>query len=122
MRNEYESVLPGIGQPVPQAIQAVAQAEARQLAARIQHAARSAAQALLAMQAAPGYWSGHLTADTTLESDFVLLELWLHPPEDDGAWEPPSQRKLDKAVRSILDRQVADGVLNLHTGWTTHFH
>ncbi len=27
-----------------------------------------------------GYWWADLTADTTLESDFILLELWRHPP------------------------------------------
>ena len=25
---------------------------------------------------------GELTADTTLESDYILLQLWLHPPRE----------------------------------------
>ena len=36
---------------------------------------------LLSRQSHEGYWWADLTADSTLESDFVLLQLWLHPPE-----------------------------------------
>ncbi|MEJ7609168.1 MAG: hypothetical protein WKF37_23570 [Bryobacteraceae bacterium] len=31
------------------------------------------------MQRPEGYWWADLTADTTLESDWILLQLWLHP-------------------------------------------
>ncbi len=31
-----------------------------------------------------GFWCGELTADTTLESDYILLQLWLHQPDEDG--------------------------------------
>ena len=38
-----------------------------------------------------GFWCGELTADTTLESDYILLQLCLHQPED-HAWNPPTSR------------------------------
>ena len=56
---------------------------------------------------------GELTADTTLESDFVLLELWRHPPQD-GVWNPPTRGLINKAVRSILARQLPDGGFNIY--------
>ena len=43
-----------------------------------------AADFLLSRQDARGFWWGDLTADSTLESDFILLELWRHPPGLDG--------------------------------------
>ena len=56
---------------------------ARSSAAEATEAAARAAGALLQQQAAEGFWCGELTADTTLESDYILLQLWLHQP--DGA-------------------------------------
>ncbi len=60
-----------------------------------------------------GYWWADLTADTTLESDYILLQLWLHPPVD-GVWNPPTRPLIDKAVRSILERQLPDGGFNIY--------
>jgi len=60
-----------------------------------------------------GYWRCLLTADTTLESDFILLQLWLHPPEN-GVWNPASRPSIDAAVRSILQRQLPDGGFNIY--------
>ena len=37
-----------------------------------------AAEHLLSLQHPDGYWCALLTADTTLESDYILLQLWLH--------------------------------------------
>jgi squalene-hopene/tetraprenyl-beta-curcumene cyclase len=74
---------------------------------------RRGADYLLRRQYPDGYWWADLTADSTLESDFVLLQLWLHPPVD-GAWNPPRKQLIDKAVRSILDRQLADGGFNIY--------
>ena len=71
-------------------------------------AARRAALALVGMQTPGGFWCGKLTADTTLESDFILLELWLHPPEN-GVWTPPDRARIDRAVKFILERQLPDG-------------
>jgi squalene-hopene/tetraprenyl-beta-curcumene cyclase len=64
--------------------------------------------ALLGMQSEEGYWWAELTADSTLESDWILLQLWLHPPVD-GVWNPPTRPQIDKAVQSILSRQLPDG-------------
>src|SRR6266404_5294510 len=68
---------------------------------------------LLETQHPGGYWMTELTADTTLESDYILLQLWLHPPEN-GVWNPPSRPLVDKAVRSILARQLPDGGFNIY--------
>ena len=43
-------------------------------------AAAASARALAGLQKPEGYWCGDLLADTTLESDYVLLQLWLYPP------------------------------------------
>jgi len=59
---------------------------------------------LLGAQHRDGYWWADLTADTTLESDYILLELWWHPPVD-GVWDPPTRDRIGRAVRSILARQ-----------------
>lgn len=83
------------------------------LVAAASHTARRAAQALLERQDPQGYWWGDLTADTTLESDYILLELWLHPPVN-GIWQPPGRGRIDRAVRSILDRQLPDGGFNIY--------
>ncbi|HBY64213.1 MAG TPA: squalene--hopene cyclase [Solibacterales bacterium] len=76
-------------------------------------AMRRAADRLLAIQDPQGYWWGDLTADTTLEADYILLELWLHPPEN-GVWSPPTRARIGKAVASILARQLPDGGFNIY--------
>ena len=75
---------------------------------------RQAAEYLLGRRAGEGYWCGELTADTTLESDFILLELWRHPPQLDGIWNPPTRGLINKAVRSILARQLPDGGFSIY--------
>src|SRR4029077_18476044 len=74
---------------------------------------RLAAQSLLSRQTSEGYWWADLTADTTLESDYILLQLWLHPPAN-GVWNPPTQALINKAVRSIFERQLPDGGFNIY--------
>src|SRR5579863_5902781 len=74
---------------------------------------RRASQHLLGRRTSQGFWCGELTADTTLESDFILLELWRHPPQN-GAWNPPTRPLIDKAVRSILARQLDDGGFSIY--------
>jgi squalene-hopene/tetraprenyl-beta-curcumene cyclase len=76
-------------------------------------ARRRAAEYLLAGQDPQGYWRVELTADTTLEADYILLELWLHPPEN-GTWNPPTRAKIGRAVESILARQLPDGGFNIY--------
>jgi squalene-hopene/tetraprenyl-beta-curcumene cyclase len=95
------------------AIPAAAQRSLRALQEPTEVAARKAAQALLLRQDPTGYWQGHLTADATLESDYILLQLWLYPPRG-SAWDPPSRARIRKAARTILDRQLPDG------GWNTY--
>ncbi|HYP14138.1 MAG TPA: squalene--hopene cyclase [Bryobacteraceae bacterium] len=76
-------------------------------------AAERAVAALLSRQHSDGYWWAELTADTTLESDYILLQLWLHPPQN-GVWAPKTRPLIDKAVRSILKRQLPDGGFNIY--------
>ena len=88
---------------------------AEALHASAAEAARRSAEALLAMRTPAGYWWADLTADTTLESDYILLQLWLHPPVD-GVWKPSTRPQIDKAVRSILRRQLPNGGFNIYPG------
>lgn len=70
--------------------------------------ARKAAGHLLSLQHREGYWVGDLTADSTLQSDYILLQMWLYPPEQDGAWNPPTMPRIRKAVQAILTAQRPD--------------
>jgi squalene-hopene/tetraprenyl-beta-curcumene cyclase len=83
------------------------------LSAAAARSLRNATSYMLQRQTAEGFWWGDLTADTTLESDFILLELWRHPPQN-GVWNPPTRPLVDKAVRSILARQLPDGGFNIY--------
>ena len=74
---------------------------------------RQASDYLLSLQHSDGYWWGELTADTTLESDYILLQLFLHPPQG-GVWNPPTRSLVDKAARSILARQLPNGGFNIY--------
>jgi squalene-hopene/tetraprenyl-beta-curcumene cyclase len=82
-------------------------------AAALRGAVERAASRLLAQQDRQGFWWAELTADTTLESDYLLLQLWMHPPQG-GVWNPPNRVLIDKAVQSILDRQLPDGGFNVY--------
>ncbi len=68
---------------------------------------------LTGLQARDGHWCAELTADSTLESDFILFQLWLDPPKDE-VWEPRTRSLIDKAGRSILARQLPDGGFNIY--------
>ncbi len=91
----------------------VSQQQLKELRPAIDSALSASAEALTALQHRDGYWCAELLADSTLESDYVLLQLWLHPPVD-GVWAPPSQKRVEKACKSILDRQLADGGWNIY--------
>src|SRR5947207_7867582 len=78
-----------------------------------ERAMRKAGTYLVNLQARDGHWCGELTADTTLESDYILFQLWLYPPVE-GRWTPETRPLIDKAVRSILERQLPDGGFNIY--------
>ncbi|BDC51086.1 squalene-hopene cyclase [Bryobacterales bacterium F-183] len=84
--------------------------------ARLGTAERKAADALLRMQTPEGYWWAELTADSTLESDWILLQLWMQPPDADGVWRPRNRAQIERAIGSILRRQNADGGFSIYHG------
>ena len=73
-----------------------------------------ATEYLLAQQAPEGYWVGRLEADITLEADYILLQLFLHPPAEDGSWDPPTKTRVERAARAILRHQLPEG------GWSIY--
>ncbi|MGO9232223.1 MAG: squalene--hopene cyclase [Bryobacteraceae bacterium] len=96
-------------------IPAVVQTAAER-AARIDRSLTAAAQALESLQQPLGCWWGDLTADTTLESDYILYRLWRHQPDEDGEWRPPAAERIRKGCQSILRRQLPDGGWNIYPG------
>ena len=54
-------------------------------------------------------------AGDPLEAEYILLELWLHPPEA-GVWNPPNAERLERAARAILARQLPDGGFGVDPG------
>lgn len=99
--------------PTPQSIRRSTTAtkilgERRTLAEAAAAASRLSSFALVDRQTPEGYWCGEMLADISLEADYILLELWLHPPEH-GVWNPPTKRRLEKACRRILSQQMLDG-------------
>src|ERR1700691_4189555 len=76
-------------------------------------ATRKASASLVRRQSHDGYWCAPLTADSTLESDYIMMQLWLHPPVD-GVWHPATRPRIDRAVNAILSRQLEDGGFNIY--------
>ena len=89
--------------------------EAVSEASELRAARERSAESLFSRQASEGFWCGELTADTTLESDYILLQLWLHQPRG-AEWNPPTRGRIAKAARSILERQLPDGGFNIYHG------
>src|ERR1700722_5036229 len=77
-----------------------------------------AAEHLLSLQHDDGYWCALLTADTTLESDYILLQLWMYPPasggDNAGKWNPPDRGRINRAAERILSKQLPDGGFNIY--------
>ncbi len=84
-------------------------------AAAAAEALRRGAARLLALQRQDGCWCGELTAGAALEPDYILLQLWLHQPQD-GVWNPPERSLIDKAAQSILARQSPGGGFSIYPG------
>src|SRR3954453_7600225 len=78
-------------------------------------AMRRSAEWLACLQAQDGHWCAELTADSTLESDYILFQLWLHPPTA-GEWRPETWTLVQRAAASILERQLPDGGFNIYAG------
>jgi len=85
------------------------------VAAGVAQSIARASEWLLAQQSEKGYWWGDLTADTTLEADYILLQLWLYAPRG-REWNPPARAQVDRAVASILARQSTDGGFSIYPG------
>ena len=92
---------------------ATAVATRRALAQAAERAAALSSDALVAIQKPEGYWCGEFLADTSLESDYILLQLWLHPPTAES-WQPPAWSRIQKARRAVLRRQLPDGGFNIY--------
>ncbi|HEV2304520.1 MAG TPA: squalene--hopene cyclase [Candidatus Acidoferrales bacterium] len=71
----------------------------------VEQAIERAVQHLISLQAADGYWWGELEADTTLESDHILLH---HILRDGG------NEKVAKLANYIRKKQQADGGWNIY--------
>jgi squalene-hopene/tetraprenyl-beta-curcumene cyclase len=95
-------------------VAAVARTVVRTSAKEAQAAAVQAASTLQSKQYSDGYWCGDLTADSSLQSDYILLQMWLNPAAPDGSWNPPTMPKIRKTVRGILGAQRPDG------GWSIY--
>ena len=93
---------------------AVARARTANLAVAVEQAIDGACKYLFNRQNPEGYWVGELEADTSLESDYVALQLWLYPPDADGSWNPLTRQRVDAACRRILDHQLPDGGWNIY--------
>src|SRR5271155_3150543 len=77
------------------------------LASRVAAAVDGARKRLFSQQDEQGYWCGELEADTTLESDYILLHTLLGTG---------SQARFDKAARYILNHQNEDGGWSIYAG------
>src|SRR5436305_541068 len=76
------------------------------IASRVAAAVDGARRFLFAFQEPEGYWSGELEADTTLESDYILLHTLLGTRDE---------VRLQKTAREILRHQNEDG------GWPIYY-
>jgi squalene-hopene/tetraprenyl-beta-curcumene cyclase len=92
---------------------AVADAAARAaMAEACTRALTLSTQVIADLQKPDGHWVGDLLADTTLASDYILTQLWLYPPEEDG-WHPPTLDRVRRAAQAILKEQLPSGGFNI---------
>jgi squalene-hopene/tetraprenyl-beta-curcumene cyclase len=81
------------------------------LGSRVAVAVDAARNYLFSQQHEEGYWCGELEADTTLESDYILLHALLGTG---------NQERIGKAARYILNQQNTDGGWNTYPGGPSH--
>ncbi len=77
------------------------------LLSRVAAATDAARKHLFSLQHEDGYWCGELEADTTLESDYILLHRLLGTADE---------KKIAKAACWILEHQNEDGGWNIYEG------
>jgi len=77
------------------------------LVSRVAVSIDAARKYLFSQQLEEGYWCGELQADTTLESDYILLHTLLGTG---------SQERFEKAARYIVKHQNEDGGWNIYAG------
>src|SRR5450755_3013095 len=77
------------------------------LGSRVAVAVDAARNYLFSQQHEEGYWCGELEADTSLESDYILLHTLLGTG---------NQARFDKAARYILNHQNEDGGWSIYAG------
>lgn len=77
------------------------------LESRLAAAIDGARKFLFSTQSEEGYWCGELEADSTLESDYIMLHTLL------GTGDP---RRMQKAANNILQHQNADGGWSIYAG------
>ena len=73
----------------------------------LNRAIQAALSQLLCLQNPEGYWLGELEADTSLESDAVLMEYFLGQPD---------RNRVRRLVRCVREEQSADGGWSLYPG------
>src|SRR5215475_1468261 len=78
-----------------------------ELGSRVTAAMAAAKKRLLSQQHAEGYWCGELEADTTLESDYILLHTLLGTG---------NAERFQKAANWILRHQNEDGGWSIYAG------
>ena len=81
----------------------------------LSHATRSAS-ALLNSQMEDGSWCGPLLGDSTLLSDYILLQVWLDPPSGGATPSSFCRTRIEKVVSSIWNYEMPDGGWNLFPG------
>ncbi|HOL73138.1 MAG TPA: squalene--hopene cyclase [Bryobacteraceae bacterium] len=113
--DRYEWLMPAAPRQAPSIHELRAEARAlREAAARC---VERAGESLIARQHADGYWCADLLGgDISLEADYILTQLWLYQPDENGNWNPPTKRRIEKACRQILKNQMPDGGFWIYPG------
>jgi squalene-hopene/tetraprenyl-beta-curcumene cyclase len=112
MRELIPYVLPASVQANFDMLQQESAAEQQALFAKAQVCSTKATQALLRCQKSDGSWCGDLTGDSTLLSDYILLQLWLQPAANGKPWQPGNTQRIQRVVRSLWKAELPTGGWN----------